>query len=1487
MLRTLILALIAAVAMPAMASAQFGWNDTTEYFVSQVQVAGSRIAEQELAKAKKDLENGEFERCIRLVQNALDFHGTRALSTDSGRFMGIREFCNDFIRKIPAEGRETYRRIYDPYAGKLYKRGIAERDLGALKEVFFRYLNTSYGKDSLLASISMLLEQGRFHDLVDTALLFRETFADDEANGVRAIAALALGARMLGDRERLEALQRDLPKSLIERTVLIEGRSRKLGEFIDEALSAIFSAPAGSSMQPPPADMFSRPQWTAGIDMQPWTKNAYSELLDFGEKATPNHFQWNPVIPLVDESSVYVTNGVSVAAIGVYSHQEKWRFTGPVNGSQARRNLSATFPMTLDRNVIYAPLETKVKAERRIWSFVPQQPVPHRQLFAIDASSGNEIWTHHRWRSKSATETQFIAGLNVNSNPLIHGDCLYVAATKFHTSYHHYLCCFDRRTGSLMWSTFICTGQMEQNMFGNRVREALAGNLAKKDGVIYYSTNIGVVAAVDSRLGTLRFTVEYEQIQIPRQTRFNNAVQERAPAWSNTAPYVIGDHLYVAPMDSNDVLAINRHTGKFRRTPLRRNESNRYRYLVGPYKNLIIAAGARIAFYDTKDDRMVAPEYDFGGSSRRGRNRRSGILGRPVIIGNRLYACVSSRGTEKIVVWDLDQLRVVDEERFMGGDRKSAWLGNIVASDEISLIAATDNGRRTTQIKCYFDRAKIRVRLENAIRNSPGSPQLHFRAGEFELQGGSKDYAKALKSFTAAWELARTGPVSQRTWAERSRDALYRLYIELARKPKLASSRVGISDLECYERALTVARDRAQQVDILFLLLKRSMDQRDWKTFDRYATTLTSDYADDPYDYRAIFRREVPELPITRRYPHAGMVASLVGAVFSEKMGRHAQALDHFQEILRSYPNDSVGRVTTWILAYERVGKLIEERGPSIYAAQQNQAELLFRQAKDGGGTGLLRQILDHFPNSSLVTDAYLEISKRHLEEGRPDVAVHCIHEYFWRFGDTTGSALHQLGRALEERGCEDSARQVWRYAADLEPDTVVQTPDGRVRLGDVAKKRLDALGSMTRATHYKTPSYGLDAKEVWRKGRDTEPTDWVLLKPKGRSPASMSGSFLVYRGGQIICLDVSNGEQRWSTSARSIPYKTLRWFDGRLIGLVDGDLVCVDPDDGEELWRASITEQQMTTLACGQGKVYTLVEAHGYSQRFRIQARSLLDGEIVFDASFEGVPFKNIYVSHRWLLVPLETRANCLVLDAFTGKPAPAYKDGFDYNDIMMPILSADGMIVSVSHAPTRDQRNLYAVDPATGKTEWSRRLGSGSIAFFHDDPFTMVYKITNAESQRATLMMVDLESGSSLLKRDLGKDIDVSYETAITPKDVFIICRRVVSRGGMLLYCEDIELSTDTTRWRSANFNRIQAISVSPFKEGVVLKVIELLRRGDRRQAQRRTTLYFADRKSGRIKNQYVLDDKAQLFYQEILHIVDGHLIVADGAVLKVFKP
>ncbi len=1465
----------------------FGRQGPDQYFRSEVQVAASRAAEQKLQRAEADLESGEFAHAVRLVQEVLNDHSDRAIRRDDGRFVSMRRWCNDFLRSLPEEGITVYRKIFDPYAEDLFRRGTKDQDLDLLNDVFLRYQETTFGRAALRTSVSLLLERGRFHELIGAALLFLETWPE-ATEGPEVLASLGLGARLTGDAQVIAESVRRFGSTWTDRTLQLRGEARNLGEFLEECQS-IAEARQAAVPRPRavPTESFRRPRWERSFQLRTGP-SAQVILHDFGRRAgTPRNYLWNPVRPVLDAGTVYLSNGVTVEALGIFSGETKWTHPGNLrpSRSQARPNLEIDFPLVLDRNVLYVSLETPVAPPKTIWTFVPQPSVPHRMLAALDATTGRTIWNHFRGRTvNDAGDQEFIRSLDMAGAPLIIGDNLYIAATRFLTSYQHYLCCFDRRTGRLRWATFICTGQMEQNMFGNRVREAVPGRITEKDGVLWYSTNVGAVAAVDARLGTLRWVVEYDQAPIPQQTRYDPSIHERSPAWADMAPIPLGREIFVAPMDSNELIAVDRFSGRVRKTGIRRTPRNRFQYVLGPFHGTLVVCGSTIVFYDPKTGRIDDPHYDFGSSARRGASYDAGIRGWPVEAEGLLYATVRNRGTDSLMVWDVQRRKLIDELP-LGRSSSSSngpLISNLAAIGEVFVGVATDSSRRrTATIRAWFDADRIRRRLLAELKRDPNNPATHFRLGEFALQGDRPQLGLALESFQSAFDLASrdNGPRDIRNGA---REALFQLYVDLAHNEKLARKVLGFTAEACFERALQFARDRSQVVGILFGLLERAAKSTRAGDVVNVEQRILSEHADTPLDDPKTIRRLLPDLRWDGAPPSAGVVALLVTARVMEQRGQAAAAIQRYQQLLRRAPDELVSGKSLWDLSRQAIQELLAKGGRAAYARFDQEAEALLRTARESESLEPLEKILDWYPNSLEVPAAWSLISKRLVAARRLGEVVNRSHEYLSRFNRPDAATISTLAEVLETLGCPDSASEVWRYgltrfaASKLESGTFAQA-------AAAALKRLDAAEGAA-----PLPPLGLNLRRIWQRELPKDGTDWVLITPEGRRPRVMQGHLLVHHSAELLCIDAKTGQDIWTTSCRTPPVRAIRWHDGRLVALMDERIVVLDAKTGADLWSEDLQGREVAALAVSHGKVIVESTPNGYGVDFRLSEFSLIDGTPLREVNYAGAPTPGrLDVSSRWMALPLQSEGATLVLlDILTGDDGGVADTGAV--DLQSPILTRNGLVVGLGSrqgAGGSADVELVAIDPANGRRAWRRRIEPGRRRFLELTPDHLIY--SSKLGNRTAVTMILLEDGARVFTRRLEPGVTPGAGgVRVTKDDCYVICRETRRDRGVRLFCEDINLRTGLVRWRSLGFNA-PLLTLEPFDGGAVLRVLETLRGPGRRGLRRKSTLYILEARTGRIRSDIELSDTSSRLYLDIIRVVDGRLIIADGPKLEAYAP
>ena len=117
----------------------------------------------------------------------------------------------------------------------------------------------------------------------------------------------------------------------------------------------------------------------------------------------------------------------------------------------------------------------------------------------------------------------------------------------------------DIRTGALVWETMLSSSQLELTMFGEMAREPFGGMIAEHDNVIYYSTQMGVIAALEIDSGRLRWLTTYDVIEV--QASLHRQAVKRRIVWGSNPLLVVGNALIATPRDSEYLYAIDTGRG--------------------------------------------------------------------------------------------------------------------------------------------------------------------------------------------------------------------------------------------------------------------------------------------------------------------------------------------------------------------------------------------------------------------------------------------------------------------------------------------------------------------------------------------------------------------------------------------------------------------------------------------------------------------------------------------------------------------------------------------------------------------------------------------------------------------------------------------------------------------------------------------------------------------------------------------------------------
>ncbi len=1494
--------LVGLVTLSGVVPAQRGFRQTTLQS-SKVTVA-DELGREPLEVARRAVEGGDPEHAVTVYQEILDKLADKVapvflaprLGTETDhilpldRFAGLRDHVQSLLRALPADALAKYHELSDRRAAEALDRALVARDPLALRQIVTRYFLTPSGPIALNALADIFFEDGRVDEALDHVdRLLATVVATPETMPVRARAALRKGLCICanGNRAALEAFRKSLDEGLASAQLTFADKSQALGAAIDGLIASTAWPPAPTPIEKS-LTSFTSHAW----EPRNFAVQEDDDDMGFGYRMQPAYARHNlgyyPVIPAVSDTAIYMCDGLRIEGISLTTRQQLWpAIEGQLSQFQGLRNWNAQHEVVFDRGLIFASLEDEpeMKGEARnlTLGFRPRETIAVRKLYAVDAQTGEVKWTHARFtNAKNEDERAFIDRISVNTPPLVQGDRVYVAATYYQGGFRNWLCCFDRDTGGVIWRTYIAQGQAELNMFGNPIKEIVPGHVGAANGLVVYATNLGVAAAVDATTGTPRWVTAYDQVPVPSSDGTRSV--ERTPTWAGSRPQFFGKRVYIAPSDAYHVFAFDVESGEPSIVPgASCTSANAFRHMVGVFDGTLIVAGREVHAFDLT---TPAPTLKWNTAATDGAGGGYGdILGRPGVAGEEIFYFRPSSGGNRggrseLRQYNIRSGRLIGRKVFEGPD---IVTGNIVFSQDATVVA----GER--RLGAYFDINEMATKLKAGIAAHPDDAGLQLRLGQLLLQ------SREVNGAVAAFERARTLATSRGPQAEVIRSAatqaLFNILLDVARDPTQGSNLPGTTP-ERFAKAFEFATGSRQQVLTLYRQMIWGMETGKLDLFRDTANRILADFPDEIITIDTEISRSLPQFA-PGSVQRAGLLASVLGAVVLDEAHRGADAVAFYQQALHRYADETIGQTfgnatTIWRFAFDHIQALVASAGPKAYEAQERAAKDLLADGKTGN-LDALRAVLDRYPNSGAVDEAYLELSRRLRESKRDREALAAVQKQLSRFGAASIALLIELSRSLESAQCLESARDILRAMRDVRGSDPV-TIDGQVTTaGAYAQAQLARPEFAAFDRPMPIPEVPLGLPQRWVE-QPSAPGDAVdLIVPQGRRPTAADSIVLVHRDAELRGLDLDSASIRWRRPVRDTDALSTLWHDGRLICVLDGELACLDPVRGTELWRSPLGRARVIGMHAAHGKVYMLVRDASIARGILVRSFDIVSGDKVRDVQLptSGSPgmadplgATSFESSAAWLLVRLDQSAGaCAVLDGITGdivttqpaNSAPA----------LPPLLSANNLLVTSARLPAQGTSADFVLqgrDPRTKSVVWTAKLEklTKCDAVYADGRTVVLSTRTGGDRDRSIvkrdLVAFDITAGTSRLNLSL-RATDIPYQALVAGDILYAIIGLPDGKRFVRAY----DTAKNEHLWDSVTYSgQYLSVHVVPTKEFAVVRT------GSRDTAtDRRTdTVQFFDVRTGLLKDAFKIENTHFPAGEIDMEARDHALVIHGGA-------
>ncbi len=1206
--------------------------------------------DQLAVKAPALAKAGNYAEALAIYDRAVRAEPNSVVPVVPSRACGVWEHVVGQIGAWPEEGKEVYRRKVDLEARRLFQAAKIAGDVEALEQLVELYPYSSLVGDALSLAANLRLDAGAPARAADA--LERLLALEGDAPRPVTMARLGLAWARAGRKGRLEDLaDRAARGGHAGAAVTIAGRARDLAGYLRELAGGAREGgpppaplaipgwemmgghPSGSRLAEPRVEL-PRLAWSVPIrPMQYQAEFAPGFARGFAAPFPSGDFR--PFFPAVSDGILYVHNETTLSAYNFFARgpETLWQHAVPEPAGEVMFEDRVVFATTVHGGRVYANLMTSVdRADDQLTHVRVKFPFPRRALFALDAHTGKPLWKLGGVLRSGVLEEN----ATFSTPPTPEGGRLYVGAVrqKLPTEpFDHYVLCLDAATGKILWSTFVASGGTEINLFGNSTRESLGTPAAVTEDSVYYCTNHGAVAAIEKKVGRLRWAHLYAQIP-PRPTRSPFPSRSRL-GWVNSPPVAAHGVVAVTPMDAPAAYGLDARTGELRWAHPR--ESG-IRTMVGLRDVTLVLGGEGLEFLDVRTGKLAA----MTGPELRG-------TGRGVVAEDGVY------------VPAIDGLRRVNWDGTWEAQPGGGWGGgrltggNLIVVDGAMVLAAPH------AIDVYSDRPGQGKGILAELEKDPDNPAVLYRGALRLMQSG--DNREAERLLARVVEGPRAGLArpedEQVVWAARKR--LYAVRLAAGRAAMEARDLDGAAGF--FERARAAAPDLASRVEASLqlgrILAARGDTRRGIEEFHR----LLSEDGDGFVGGARVFDLARQEIDLALKAGGRGAYAPLEEeARRLLEAARRGGTAEGFLGVHRSYPNSLAAEEALFeaAAAHAKLDRADDEVGvlrqflreyasssrvPEAYARL---ARALERKGHKESAAALLRRMIKDFPEAEVADEGGARVTARAFAERRlrseayggaaaavPRPALSPPLKKVFEHADRDG----RQGVALDAAGTPPAAVSDLLFlnygaavrAFDLRRGTEAWPPLKAPSVIEFAAFQEDALILAGERCAYRVDP---------RDGR----VEWQYASPAPMRGFLLTGGFLCFlaadpRGG--IAAAVSALETQRGTLAWAQPFQGTRRIgsDGSILRAAGEAVafVTIEPyqvhlyerETGKRLAKASFTEDLRAELEHASDSV-ALVSSRG---RF-LEAYALPAGTLKWRSGMAGVSVREVKVTSGRVVV-------------------------------------------------------------------------------------------------------------------------------------------------------------------------------------------------------------------------------------------------------------
>ncbi len=528
-----------------------------------------------------------------------------------GVFVPVSQYVQRRILKFPKEDLTFYRTLHDSKAKTAFEQARRQYSLAGFSEILDTMMATSYGDNTLLELGNAALDTGHYLEAMEHFTSIRDYFPHSECVTPELSLRIAYCKKMLGLKHTPTGTKPQ--KSLLT----------------SDQLSSFQKVVATAKFEKPPYHI----QRASGTNVAANDYTLYPPTADPMGHAVP---QWSKKVPSSRLSSIVYSHPVVSKISALYRHKNIIYCRSLLNGELRWKNDLGGRAVWQDPYEHQWPQEDVLVQDGLV--FTPMYK-NGPSLVALDEVTGQMKWAYGPISPSSQEEAniRFEATPAGGPRTIFAGYVLDNIEGETHTDSEYGLMAFDSTTGRIRWRTALC--RMLPGKFAardvidrrNRIRSFCSPPLYHQ-GTVYYTTNAGAIAAVDGQSGRIKWLMRY-----PYHPGIHDATRRfgrypgskspgaasRTPAlWYPQRPLMIGENLYMLPVDTGFMLCMERHSGKVKWMRMRsqwiwaRNTASEAGYFMGPLSSgelLFVYSGRKsnVQLVDPNNGKTLwqSPEY--------------------------------------------------------------------------------------------------------------------------------------------------------------------------------------------------------------------------------------------------------------------------------------------------------------------------------------------------------------------------------------------------------------------------------------------------------------------------------------------------------------------------------------------------------------------------------------------------------------------------------------------------------------------------------------------------------------------------------------------------------------------------------------------------------------------------------------------------------------------------------------------------------------